>query len=222
MSEPKVQSDVSLGIITDENEIKKNIDYLNSCHVEGKTGKEKEEAWESSFSEWRYKMHLGEEIYISTEDSPRKLKKGEFLIIKPGEFVLLTTAEKLTMKTNVMAFISMRSHYKYRGLINVSGFHVDPGYEGKLIFSAYNAGPNDVVVRRDDPMFLIFFEKIAYNCKTRIGYDCIPSEMVENIRGKSNTLAYNAHKLEQLEFYMKVIGSIVVSLGIGLLIKWLS
>ena len=42
-------------------------------------------------------------------------------------------------------------------LINVSGFHVDPNYKGKLIFSAFNAGPRDIILRKLDPVFMIFF-----------------------------------------------------------------
>jgi hypothetical protein len=40
-----------------------------------------------------------------------------------------------------MAFISMRTAFKFKGLVNISGFHVDPGYKGKLIFAVFNASP---------------------------------------------------------------------------------
>jgi dCTP deaminase len=51
----------------------------------------------------------------------------------------------------------MRSRYKFRGLINVSGFSVDPGYSGKLLFSVYNAGPSPVHLTEGERWFTIFF-----------------------------------------------------------------
>ena len=56
-----------------------------------------------------------------------------------------------------IAFISFKAKYKYKGLINVSGFHVDPGWKGKLTFSVYNAGPSDVVLEKGNPFALIWY-----------------------------------------------------------------
>lgn len=86
------------------------------------------------FKEWRCDLSLGNEVYVSSDNTPRRLKPGEFVVIHPGEFVLLLTKEKLHLDSDVMGFISMRFDYKQKGLINVSGFHVDPNFEGQLIF----------------------------------------------------------------------------------------
>jgi dCTP deaminase len=48
----------------------------------------------------------------------------------------------------------MKFKIKQRGLVNVSGFHVDPGYSGKLLFSVYNAGPRSIVLTRGEPVFV--------------------------------------------------------------------
>ena len=61
------------------------------------------------------------------------------------------------MPPDALAFIAMRSRYKFRGLINVSGFSVDPGYSGKLIFAVYNAGPATVHIAEGERWFTIFF-----------------------------------------------------------------
>jgi dCTP deaminase len=42
-------------------------------------------------------------------------------------------------------------------LINVSGFHVDPGYKGNLVFSVYNAGSSQISLSAGEPCFLIWF-----------------------------------------------------------------
>lgn len=44
--------------------------------------------------------------------------------------------------------------------MNVSGFHVDPGYKGKLLFAIFNAGPQTVTVRCGQDAFLIWFARL--------------------------------------------------------------
>ena len=46
------------------------------------------------------------------------------------------------------------------GLVNVSGFHVDPGYKGRLKFAVYNAGGSDIKLTRGDAIFLIWFSEL--------------------------------------------------------------
>jgi dCTP deaminase len=140
---------VEQGIIVSENEIKGFVD----CEDKG-------EVWDECFEGWKLNLRLGTEVYLSSEDLPRKLSKGDLISIRSGEFALLITEEEIRLPLNVMGSISMRFGFKRKGLINVSGFHVDPGYEGKLIFSVYNAGPNDIVVRRCDSLFMIFLRNL--------------------------------------------------------------
>src|SRR5439155_21170679 len=77
--------------------------------------------------------------------------------IPPGQFGLLITEEEVITPNDAIAFISVRSHIKFRGLVNVSGFHVDPGYKGKLKFSVYNAGSQTIVLEVGEPAFIIWF-----------------------------------------------------------------
>ena len=50
------------------------------------------------------------------------------------------TKESIEVPLDALGLISIRSKYKLKGLINVSGFHVDPGFRGSLVFAVYNAG----------------------------------------------------------------------------------
>jgi dCTP deaminase len=78
-------------------------------------------------------------------------------MIEPGEFGLLYTAEKVHVPDRVIAFISIKASIKLKGLVNISGFHVDPGYHGRLKFSVYNAGTEVVPLEIGKPAFLIWF-----------------------------------------------------------------
>jgi dCTP deaminase len=79
------------------------------------------------------------------------------LMIEPGQFGLLYTEERVRIPADVIAFISIKASIKFKGLVNVSGFHVDPGYHGRLKFSVYNAGTETVPLGVGRPAFLIWF-----------------------------------------------------------------
>ena len=108
-------------------------------------------------------LTLGSEVYITpSSDTDTKVKKiltdedPQFIIPK-GQFALLITEEVVKVPSEAIAFISFKAKYKYKGLINVSGFHVDPGWKGRLTFSVYNAGPSDVVLEKGNPFALIWY-----------------------------------------------------------------
>lgn len=79
------------------------------------------------------------------------------LRIPPGQFAFLLTDETVSVPKNAIALISIKAKHKFQGLINVSGFHVDPGWCGKLLFSVYNAGPSEVLIMRGQTMFMIVY-----------------------------------------------------------------
>lgn len=55
------------------------------------------------------------------------LEPGQDVSIEPGEFALMLTDELIHVPEDLVGFISVRFGYKRRGLVNISGFHVDPG-----------------------------------------------------------------------------------------------
>lgn len=94
-----------------------------------------------------YALGVAAEYAItSSEDggSKRMADAGEHITIPPGQFALLLTEETIAVPSNAIALISMKAKFKLRGLINVSGFHADPGFSGRLKFSVYNAGATAV------------------------------------------------------------------------------
>lgn len=50
---------------------------------------------------------------------------------------------------------------KLTGLLNVSGFHVDPGFRGRLKFSVYNAGPQSIILEVGERAFPIWFCQLS-------------------------------------------------------------
>ncbi|CEO08504.1 dCTP deaminase domain-containing protein [Paraclostridium sordellii] len=204
---------------------------------------------EEKFQGWSYDLTLGSDSYISSEEYPKKLDEtNPYLAIKPGDFALLITDEELKLDNDTMAFISVKFTYKKQGLINISGFHVDPGYQNKIIFSVYNAGPSDIILKYKEPVFMIFFQelesqckdcddikrkykinncsesyKIKKQCKKGLeegikGYEDVPINLISEIRGQSVTLADNHQKIEDLERQLKVYSNIFIGVMIPLII----
>ena len=112
-----------------------------------------------------YTLSIGGRAYITTDDSSghkRNLQVGSNgLVIPSGQFALIETRETVKVPTSAMAFISIRAKIKFQGLINVSGFHVDPGYEGKLVFGVFNAGPKRIYLSQNQDIFLIWYADLT-------------------------------------------------------------
>ena len=92
-----------------------------------------------------YLLSIGDEIYVSSPDVKSTIQKltdrKPNFAIEPGQFAFLLSAERITIPFDAIGFISIRASIKFMGLVNISGFHVDPGYCGRLIFAVFNAGP---------------------------------------------------------------------------------
>ena len=108
-----------------------------------------------------FDIRLGEEFYLSGESYTCSSRVEQGIHIQPGQFALLTTFEQFHMPNNLVAFISMRFGVKAEGLINVSGFQVDPGFNGVFTFSVYNAGPNEIHLNYKSRVFTVIFAKTA-------------------------------------------------------------
>ena len=137
------------------------------------------------------------------------------------------------------AFISDSSiKTKFRGLVNVSGFHVDPGYRGQLTFSVFNAGPVPVHLKRGQPTFLIWYASL--DCETAFkkngtAHEGIDPRMVTAVAGELQSFAglskkindvdkllrERIHEMEKKQVKFTVIGSIVVGIIVALAGTWL-
>lgn len=157
-----------------------------------------------------YNLRMGSS-YFRTADregkEPQKkttLVSGESFILPAGQFAFLVTKEKVHVPADAMAFISMRTGLKFQGLINVSGFHVDPGYSGHLIFAVFNASPAPIHLCEGDQLFKIWFaqldrQSMAPHLYEGSGQNDISNEMVRGMSREIYSLQAMAEKIRQLE-----------------------
>jgi dCTP deaminase len=172
-----------------------------------------------------YELSLGSEAFLTSYDDNKKktLADGEQVVIPPGQFGLLLTEEKVSVPDNAIGFISIKAGIKFKGLVNVSGFHVDPGFSGKLKFSVYNAGSRDIVLQRKRRVFLLWFSDLdqptqpysgehAYQSEITpedvmqiAGKIASPGQLKNDIRDLANQFEKQIHTLEH-ELEKKVQG----------------
>jgi dCTP deaminase len=132
------------------------------------------------------------------------LSAGEAFVIPAGQFAYLLSRETVNIPADAMAFISMRTGMKFRGLINVSGFHVDPGYKGKLIYAVYNASPSPIQICEGEPVFKIWFsdmdrksgQKYLFSGSAR---NDISNDLIHGMSREIFSLQSIAEKIRDLE-----------------------
>ncbi len=157
-----------------------------------------------------YTLSVGGEVYVTPTDadedlkyrSVRMLQDAEAFSVPPGQFAFLITDEVITVPRDAMAFISIKAKIKFRGLVNVSGFHVDPGYNGRLVFSVYNAGPSPIHLRRGQECFLIWFAALTSTCpnaKQGIFNDRISTDLINAVPGELQSLEGVNQKIKDVE-----------------------
>jgi len=174
-----------------------------------------------------YDLELGEDVYVTTEKTPTKLTamgKDGVVSIEPGEFGILMTNEYIFVPPDLMGFISIRLTHKQKGLVNISGFHVDPGFYGRLMFAVFNAGPNDVPLRYREPVFMIMFNKLTGDgsiVKKRrwSGMENIPVETLSGLRGTSISVRNLDERIKRLEMLFPILLTGVIGVVVAV-VTW--
>ncbi len=174
-----------------------------------------------------YELKLGDEVCITSDDTKKtKLEEKETIKIPSGQFALLITEEIVAMPKDTLAFISIKFGIKAQGLINVSGFHVDPGFKGRLKFSVYNAGAQNIILSRGDVVFMIWFCNLTENTEdvyngVHNGQMHITTSDVQRLQGEIASPGQLRKKLGDIELshrYNKWLQTLLIGLGVGIVI----
>jgi deoxycytidine triphosphate deaminase len=103
-----------------------------------------------------YDMRLGRDYMIGgivrvlNDDNPS-------YSLQPGEFVILTSLERLNMPLNLVAHNGIMSPWARLGLVSLFSPQIDPGFEGILTVPVFNAGDAPISLQRYDCMFTVEF-----------------------------------------------------------------
>ena len=182
-----------------------------------------------------YELAVGPEVSITSKDSKTKeaLDAGEAFVIPPGQFGLLLTEEIVSAPLDAIGFISIRASIKFEGLVNVSGFHVDPGFSGRLKFSVYNAGSRNIVLSRGDRVFMLWFGDLDRTTSDgyggqQAGQNEITSRDLMRMQGEvaspaqlQKDIVDLSHSVTNLKYVVSVFVTIAGSLSIALIVTLL-
>jgi dCTP deaminase len=165
-----------------------------------------------------YTLTIEPEIFITPSKRSEKrkghqkirLKDREDFVIPKGQFAFLLTEEYVKIPDNCMAFISLKTRsLKFKGLVNVSGFHVDPGYHGRILYSVFNAGPQDITLHRGQDFAMIWFASLDkasvgnYKYKPGLHNKEISTDITGPMNGEVFSPVVIKERLEQLETRMQ-------------------
>lgn len=196
-----------------------------------------------------YELTIGDHYYVTSSDreTTRPLVENEQFKIPPGQMAILITEEVISMPLDHIGFISIKYRVKIAGMINISGFHVDPGFRGQLKFSVYNAGPEPIVLQRGQKVFSIWFAQLdqrtnPYNGDHQDQTLITPTEVMQLqgeiaspgvILDKFNSLEkdyserinkieiHHAGLQENLKWAFRALIGAIISVIIGIALWWL-
>lgn len=167
-----------------------------------------------------YELTLGQSYCSTTTNSKVLQATDNQIIIEPGEFYFLESFESLKIPSDLMAFISIKSKVKFKGLINISGFHVDPNFQGKLVFSVLNVGTSPINLTTREPLFQIWFADLTSSTNYH-GYhqdlagvngDFLNKYMISNNNAYPADLQKQINKLETKLSNVLLAGTILIPL----------
>lgn len=108
-----------------------------------------------------YDGRVGGRALLGGADSEIDVARSRSLVIRPGDFILLTTREKFKLSDDLAGNLGLRSYYGRKGLVLLAGLQIDPGFEGHLVIGGYNAAPRKLVLDYEAPFVTIEFHRLS-------------------------------------------------------------
>src|SRR5208282_2575709 len=193
--------------------------FLSKQDIEGRIGEllpQRAHYDPNLLNQASYDLRVGDEVFLSEKDIPTPLgPESPNVVLPPGQFALVKTFEEVHIPSDLIGLLSIRSKFKFQGLINISGFHVDPTYTGHLIFAIQNVGPNDIRLRYKEPVFMVMWAKLLNEFvggARKPGFDRIQLDHMAQLGGPSVTLTSLKKDLDRISLSLKIAGVIAVSL----------
>lgn len=179
-----------------------------------------------------YELSMGSQAWVTSKDTTKgtiqvDLEDRDRICIPPGQFALLLIHERVIIPDDAIGLLSMKSKYKMRGLVNVSGFHVDPGYEGKLVFGVFNAGTLPISITQREPTFQLWYASLDQPTENtysghRQKITKITDDQVRDLAGPIYNPTALAQRLDSLENTLQRRRSIAIATIAGLLVLGIS
>lgn len=93
-------------------------------------------------------LALGEEIRDVDGNLIDKLGKNDEFVIKPNQFVLAHTLERINMPINLLGIVKGKSSLARKGLIVEFAGFIDPGFTGQITLELKNVSDKPVTLKK--------------------------------------------------------------------------
>ena len=121
---------------------------------------------EASVQPASYDLRVGDQSASSSTKQLIDLTKTGFIQISPGDFVIVTTYEKLALSARHVARFGLTSSYARKGLIATVGAQVDPGFRGRLVVGLTNLSTKPITLPHKDIFLTIEFHRLEKAVET--------------------------------------------------------
>lgn len=101
-------------------------------------------------------------IRLNEARSYKTIPADTYLLL-PGQFVLATTMEYITLPDNLTAFVEGRSSLGRLGLFIQNAGWVDPGFEGEITLELFNANRYAIELQSGHRIGQLVFARMAEN-----------------------------------------------------------
>lgn len=88
-------------------------------------------------------IRVGTHIQYGSSKSIHRLKLGESVIIKPGDYLRFVILETLSFPSDISGIVFLWSGFQSIGLL-MPPTRIDPGWRGKLVLGVFNFSPNSI------------------------------------------------------------------------------
>jgi dCTP deaminase len=180
---------------------------------------------EQSLQPASYDLRIGKRVLVSGMEQEIDLEKKRSFTLKAGDFALMTTLERITISTDLVGHIGMKSYYVRKGLILLAGLQIDPGWDGFLVIGMYNASPRSITLDYQSPICTIDFygltvpasEPFSTGDEQKTGL--IPQVDKDYLRTlETQTLSEMSESVRQLSASVNMLATITYKVIIPLLV----
>lgn len=119
---------------------------------------------ESQVQPATYDLRVGEQGATTITKKLINIREEGYLLLKPGDFAIITVLEILHLSPQYAARFGLRSKYTRKGLIATTGPQIDPGYHGRLILGLTNPTPKPVSLPYKDALVSVEFHRLEEPC----------------------------------------------------------
>lgn len=179
-----------------------------------------------------YDLRVGEQGATTTSRHVVNIREAGFIILRPGDFGVVTTHETLKLGPQFVGRIGLRSKYARKGVVATTGPQIDPGYRGRLIVGLTNLTPRSISLPHKDDLLTVEFHKLdqastkpyvgPYQDKMELGPEEIEfiteheglalSEMLTTLRSLSENVGNLSGQMKTLQWLVPLI----VGLGMAI------